>query len=255
MFGPSSVTWSVEREAALFLGAGHALLPQLAHPWIAAAIADRPHTMMDPIGRFHRTFSLMFTMVFGTLDQAGRGTRLHQRHAQITGALSTKGAGPFPHGTHYFANEVSALRWVWATLTETALLAHDLVLPPLSAGERERYYAESKLSAGLFGISHAALPSDWPAFMVYNERMWRSDILTVTPAACTIASQVLGDTLWPRIPPWYGRLTAGILPPPARDAFGLRYGLAEHVAAERALRWIQRISFAARASALRWTLL
>ena len=77
--------------------------------------------------------------------------------------------------------------------------------------------------------------------MVYNERMWRSDILTVTPAACTIASQVLGDTLWPRIPPWYGRLTAGILPPPARDAFGLRYGLAEHVAAERALRWIRRI--------------
>ena len=74
LFGPSSVTWSVEREAALFLGAGRALLLQLAHPWIAAAIADRPHTMMDPIGRFHRTFSIMFTMVFGTLDQAGRGT-------------------------------------------------------------------------------------------------------------------------------------------------------------------------------------
>ena len=33
VFGPASLTWRVDREAAVFLGAGRALLLQLAHPW------------------------------------------------------------------------------------------------------------------------------------------------------------------------------------------------------------------------------
>ena len=40
IFGPASVTWRIDREAVLFLGAGRALLLQLAHPWVAAAIAE-----------------------------------------------------------------------------------------------------------------------------------------------------------------------------------------------------------------------
>ena len=70
VFGPASMTWRVHREAAIFLGAGRALLLQLAHPWVAAAIAEHSRTLADPIGRFHRTFNITFTLVFGTLDQA-----------------------------------------------------------------------------------------------------------------------------------------------------------------------------------------
>ncbi len=33
VFGPASLTWRVDREAAVFFGAGRALLLQLAHPW------------------------------------------------------------------------------------------------------------------------------------------------------------------------------------------------------------------------------
>ena len=39
----------------------------------------------------------------------------------------------------YGANDVAALRWVHATLIDTALVAYQLVYPPLSAEERERY--------------------------------------------------------------------------------------------------------------------
>lgn len=70
IYGPISLTWRVNREAAVFLGAGRALLLQLAHPWVAAAIADQPHVFADPVGRVHRTFGVMFTMTFGTLDEA-----------------------------------------------------------------------------------------------------------------------------------------------------------------------------------------
>ena len=39
LFGPHSALWRVNREAALFLGSGRALLLQLAHPWVGTAIA------------------------------------------------------------------------------------------------------------------------------------------------------------------------------------------------------------------------
>ena len=57
VFGPASLTWRVDREAAVFLGAGRALLLQLAHPWVAAAIAEHSRTFADPVARFHRTFN------------------------------------------------------------------------------------------------------------------------------------------------------------------------------------------------------
>jgi hypothetical protein len=55
IFGPRSLTWQIDREAAVFLGAGRALLLQLAHPWVAAAIEQHSHAFADPVGRFHRT--------------------------------------------------------------------------------------------------------------------------------------------------------------------------------------------------------
>jgi uncharacterized protein (DUF2236 family) len=73
------VTWRIDREAAIFLGAGRALLLQLAHPWIAAAIDPHSRTFADPIGRFHRTFGVVFTMVFGDLDESLSAARqLHR---------------------------------------------------------------------------------------------------------------------------------------------------------------------------------
>ena len=161
IFGPASVTWRIDREAVIFLGAGRALLLQLAHPWVAAAIAEHSRTLADPVGRFHRTFELMFTMVFGSRDGAlAAARRLHRRHAMISGVLP-EAVGPFPSGSPYSADDLAAQRWVHATLVETAAMAHDLVLPPLATDERERYWAESRLFAGLFGLKSADLPADW----------------------------------------------------------------------------------------------
>jgi hypothetical protein len=70
VFGPGSMFWRINREAIVFLGAGRALLLQLAHPWVAAAITEHSRAGDDPIGRFHRTFGVVYTMVFGSLEQA-----------------------------------------------------------------------------------------------------------------------------------------------------------------------------------------
>jgi uncharacterized protein (DUF2236 family) len=236
IFGPNSVIWRIDREAAVFLGAGRALLLQLAHPWVAAAIAQHSRSLADPIGRFHRTFSIVFTMVFGTTGQAlAAARRLHRRHTAISGTLG-ENAGAFAAGSPYSANDVAALRWVHATLTDTALLVYQLVNPPLPARDRERYYADARVFAALFGIPQSALPQSWTDFAGYVDEMFSSDTLAVGSAARSIAAELFsGAGIHLRAPFWYRALTASLLAPRLREAFGLPYGPSELRSVERAL--------------------
>lgn len=183
----------------------------------------------------------MFSMVFGTLDQAlSAARRLHQRHARIQGVLPT-GIGPFTQGSHYCANEVSALCWVHATLMDTALATHQIVFPGTTEHERAQYYSESKVLAGLFGIPQDRLPQTWSAFAEYMATMSSSNTRTVGTDAHLLAEQVLNNgVVWLRAPGWYRAITARLLPPQLRDAFGLAYGTTEQHAAERAIDWIRR---------------
>jgi uncharacterized protein (DUF2236 family) len=242
IFGPHSLTWRIDREAVIFLGAGRALLLQLAHPWVSAAITEHSETLVDPIGRFHRTFNMMFTMVFGTLDQAlVAARRLHRRHAAIVGALPAA-VGPFAQGSPYAANEICALRWVYATLIDTALTARALVFPALTSDELERYYAECRLFAALFGIPQSCLPMKWDGFVAYNEATLDSEVLSVSDEARAIAGHLLrGTKLWLRPPAWYRAVTARMLPPRLREAFGLHYGQAEDRLAETAIMRLRRV--------------
>jgi uncharacterized protein (DUF2236 family) len=242
VFGPDSVTWRIDREAAVFLGAGRALLLQLAHPWVAAAIAEHSTTFVDPIGRFHRTFDVVFAMVFGSLDRALLSARqLHRRHSMIVGEMPET-AGPFAAGSRYSANDIPSLRWVHATLVESALMAHDLVLPPLSTEERECYWAESRTYGAMFGLADDDLPADWAGFAAYTTEMMQSETLTVSPAAREIAAQILGGARpWLRPPRWYRAHTAKMLPERLRAGFALALDERDVRSADRVLQWLRRV--------------
>jgi uncharacterized protein (DUF2236 family) len=237
IFGPDSVTWKINRESALFLGAGRAAILQLAHPWVATALQQHSSLLARPIARFHNTFRIVFTMVFGTLDQALRAARhLHALHAGIRGEM-TEEVGVYKRSSHYEASEIGALRWVFATLVESAVLAYECALPPLAPQEREAYYAESKILAGLFGIPASALPADWDAFATCIRTMAASDSLGVSSVARSMAHNLLsGAGSWIHPPRWYRALTAMWLPERFRTEFGLDFDAADRRAAERALR-------------------
>jgi uncharacterized protein (DUF2236 family) len=241
IFGPESMTWQINREAVIFLAAGRALLLQLAHPWIAQAVADHSRALSEPISRFHRTFKTVFALVFGTVDQAFSAARnLHRRHSRVIGVLPTT-IGPFKAGSPYCANNISALRWVYATLIDSALVAHDLVLPELTDEQRARHYAESFNFAGMFGIRRTLLPADYAGLIAYTEAMCDSDILTVSDSARRLGIQIFaGGRSWLRVPASYRAITAGLLPERVRRDFGFSYGDAERRSAERALELIRR---------------
>ena len=241
IFGPDSISWRVNREAGLFLAAGYATLLQVAHPWVAAAIAEHSKTLHDPIGRFHQTFRVMFTLSFGPVEQAIATARhMHCKHQNIRGTMPET-VGAFAEGSRYEANEVHALLWVYATLIDTSVRAYDLILPPLTPAERKQYYAESRMSASFFGIPPEAWPANWQGFVEYMQAMYCSDTLAVNAVARHLAHQVLtGADSWLRIPSWYRSLTAHLLPPRLREEFGLAYGEREKRSAERALSWMRR---------------
>lgn len=242
LFGPASLAWRVNREAAVFLGAGRAALLQLAHPWVMAALAEHSNLLQKPIARFHNTFRIVFTMVFGSLDQAMAAARhLYALHTGIRGELK-EDAGRWLRGAHYEANEIGALRWVFATLVESAVLSYECAVGPLSAADREQYYAESCTLAGLFGLPASALPASWEEFREYVRQMSESDELAVTGTARMYAKKLLtGAGSWIRPPHWYGALTAAWLPPRLRIEFFPDFGPDEERTAQSVVRWLPRI--------------
>ena len=242
IYGPDSMSWRINRESALFVGAGRAALLQLAHPWVAAALRQHSSLLNRPIARFHNTFRIVFTMVFGSLHQAlAAAQSLYSRHTRITGQLA-EDTGAWRRGDHYQANEAGALLWVYATLVESAVIACEAVHGPIALDDRERYYAETNTLAALFGIPGSALPPTWSAFSAYIQAMNASDLLGATADARRMARNLLaGAGSWIRSPGWYSALTASWLPQRFREEFALSFGPAEQRAAERAAKRLSAI--------------
>jgi uncharacterized protein (DUF2236 family) len=225
------------------LGSGRALLLQIAHPWVTQGVDDHSRTREDPIGRARRTFTNVLSITFGSLEQAlTAARRVHARHERVRGAMSYD-AGAFGSGSQYAANEMNALLWVHATLWETAMRMYELLIEPVSAADKERYYQESKLFAYLFGIDDAHLPVDWSAFIAYNERMWTSDQLFVTPAARELV-RFLFKPLAPglgSVMRWMEAVTAVTLPLRLANDFGLAVTPEVQERADRGIARLRRL--------------
>ena len=224
ILGPRSIAWQLGGDLAMFLGGGRAALLQLAHPFVAYAIAQHSHTRADVAGRFRRTFRSVFAMVFGDLDDAfAAARRVHAVHSAIHGAIPAA-IGGWPAGAPYHANDVEALRWVHATLVDTTLVVRELLDGPLPAAVRDGYVIEMNRFAALFGIPEPLRPASHAAHTAYLDAMLASDRLAVAPCARAMARFLVGRDRDHQPP--LGRIaeavTALLLPPELATQFALR---------------------------------
>ena len=246
LYGPDSHVWRINREAVIFLGGGRAALLQLAHPVVAQAVSDHSTTRTDPIGRFQRTFEIVFAMVYGDLDSAcAAARRVRAIHERILGVLPAR-VGAYAEGTPYAANLPDALLWVHATLWDTSIQVYELVMGELPLDVKAAYYEETKRFARLFGVPEDILPATWTDFQRYCQGMYGSPQLTVGAPAAEMGRFLL-DPSRTRLGPawsWYGMMTAGLLPERLRQAYGLDYGALERrmfdgsIAALRTTWWL-----------------
>ncbi len=223
-FFPQSTIWQVDRELALLLGGGRALLMQLAHPKVAAGVSQHSNFRDDPLGRLYRTMSAMWSIVFDQVAQARTALeRVSNVHERVHGTVPP--GEPSHGGMAYDAFEQDLLLWVHATLIDSAMSAYELLVKPLPAKERSRYYEDSKKLAQLFEIDDAHVPPSLPEFNAYMKTMLAGPAIAVGPTAKALAR----DILYPR--PWFLRpggplfrlITAGLLPQRLRQDYEIRW--------------------------------
>jgi uncharacterized protein (DUF2236 family) len=216
LFPPGTVARRVNAETALLLGGGRALLLQLAHPMVAAGVADHSDFRRDSFGRLANTLDLTLTVAFGDEDQRRAAlARVADTHRRVTGM---RGDRP------YRALDPELLLWVHATLVDSALVTHERFVGSIGPVARDRYHKEMKRQAVAFGVPKDRVPGSFEGFRGYMDGM--VETLGVTDEARALCRGVLRppspSVLRPLIEVMRF-LTVGLLPDRVRAGYGLTW--------------------------------
>jgi uncharacterized protein (DUF2236 family) len=192
------------------LGAGRALLLQVAHPKVAQGVADHSDLRHRPLDRLLGTLDFLTIVAFGTEEEAERmGRTIRRVHERIT-------------GPGYSGNDPDLQVWVNATLIDAALYVYEHVLGRPSGDLAADYIDQARHVADVLGCPPGAQPADLAAFRRYMDEMISSMEVTDT------GREVMRAVLWsPRLrwmapALWAGRfVTTGLLPEPIREQYGL----------------------------------
>jgi uncharacterized protein (DUF2236 family) len=223
MFGPASEAWRLDREAMLLLGAGpRALLLQIAHPAVAAGVAEHSDFRADPWRRLDGTLRSYLRIIYGSTAAARTEIRrLNGLHRTIT-------------GQGYDARDPALSLWVHATLVDSTVVANDAWAGPVSRDRAARFYDETKPIARAFGVPETLLPGDLAAFEAYlAEQLGPGGPVRVGATARDLAQSILHPPLpgvlgripvQPRLYDWTLWPSLGLLPDSIRAAYGFRWG-------------------------------
>jgi uncharacterized protein (DUF2236 family) len=215
-----------------------ALILQVAHPVVGAAVMDHSTFPAAPWSRLFRTLMSVDRLVFAP-DPIARSEsqRLRQLHARIRGVDET--------GRAYRALDPEAYAWVHLTLVRLFSDVQRTFGPPLTADEHEQLYAEWGQIGRLLGVEDAEVPSDWAAFLHYFDDMVEGRLegnRAVEAVLNGVAHPEKPFALVPGIAwrPVAGRaggasllFTVGTLPPVLRERLGLSWTAKNEVSLER----------------------
>jgi uncharacterized protein (DUF2236 family) len=217
--------WRINREAVL-LGAGPvSLLLQVAHPLIAAGVAQHSDFRTDPFGRLRRTLMTTMDLVFGDGPTAERAIRrLNGVHAGVRGAAGEEVAR-LTGAARYRALDPELLLWVQATLIVTSVEAYRRWVGPLTDAEADAFWQEARSVGIRMGIPLRVSPADWSALLGYWDRLLAPDgPIQVTAEARAMAPMLVRPPL-PLAPGWavdaLGLPGLALLPPRVREAYGI----------------------------------
>jgi len=220
-YGPESLMWEPIRHSVILLGGGRAALMQLAHPAVAHAIRDHSVVHEDMLGRFIRTMTSAYTIIFGSVDQVQAvSERVFGIHADISGNLDDV---PGQEMRRYHALDPEAVFWVGATLFDTAVMVYERMVRPLEVAERDRLVQEASRFWAAFGLAPESCPTTWKDLRGYVERRVESLAPLVGNTARDQAARLFKPSA-PFVGPIFEQLrliTAEMLPASLRRALGM----------------------------------
>jgi uncharacterized protein (DUF2236 family) len=218
-FSPDGSARRIGRELALLLGGGRALLLQVAHPLVAAGVAEHSDYRENPWKRLEGTMNAVWAVVFGSRAQADRAAaRVRAMHSRVQGRTGD--------GVAYSALDPELLLWVHATLVDTALLVYEQWVRPLDTGAQAAYYEEMKVAARMFGTPDDVMPATFADFRSYMQEMLDGSTIAAGDTAREIAAAVMHPPLPLPLRPAMelaNLITAGLMPERLRREYGLSW--------------------------------
>ncbi len=220
----------------MLAGGGTALLLQVAHPAVGAAVGEFSTYRERPWHRLHKTMELVFGgIVFDIGDRHEQGYRIHALHNKLEGVDM--------RGRRYHAQEPDGFFWVLATLIQVGHDMAQLVGPPIRPQERPRLYDEWREVGRILGLEDRHMPPDHVAF----GRYWTEMLADGLDRNSTV-DEVLETVARPAAPPglpvpellWrltagavggraLGTLSLGLLPTEIRDRWQLPWSRAREL--------------------------
>lgn len=231
--GPGSMIWQKGNDPRVMAGAGYALLLQVAHPTVGAAVKLQSEYKHHPYARLFRSIDYLLIMSFGGPEAAYKTARsLREIHRDIRGTT--------PDGRRYNAFEPEAWAWVHATLGEAAIVTIQEFGCRMNEAETRQYYAEWRAMGAVLGIGREDVARSWADYREYFRSMVQDrleDNDTVQEVIEVMRSEVrppfsfLPPGLWKRawrpVGETYWLVTAGLMPPELRHKLGIRWGRAQ----------------------------
>ena len=207
------------------LGGPCALLMQAAHPLVAAGIVDHSRYGEDPWRRLARTMAALYTIVFGSREQADRmGAATRAAHRRVAGRRGER---------RYSAADPDLQLWVHSTLVDTGLSMYETYVGRIQPAVAEEFYAQMKVVASIFGVPAEVHPETLSAFRAYQREMIESGEVRVGEDARAVARTVLAPPVPLPLRPALRALaaqSAGLLQPELREQYGVRWTRADRLA-------------------------
>jgi uncharacterized protein (DUF2236 family) len=249
------ITWTIAGERVALLAWPRAILLQLAHPLVAAGVAQHSGFRAAPFERLRSTVSSMRQLTFGSDDDAAATVRrILSIHDRVNGALRET-TGSYAAETRYSAHDPALLLWVHATLLDSHVRILEPILGVFTADERDRYCRETAPFAEILGADPVAVPRTWPQLQDYITAQIESGVVAVGADARTLAPYILrprfGSMLWP-LRNAMQLVTIGSLPPAMRDGYGFRWDSERERRQQRALANLHRLRAIAPDGVARW---
>ena len=215
-------------EAMLLLGAGSAVMYQLARKEVGLGVIEHSSTLDRPFDRLRTTLTYVYVMTLGTSDERRAvAAMVDRRHVPV------RSAG------RYSAFDPELQLWVAATLARTGESLHERVFGRMDPATRERVYRES----WVLGTALQVPPEMWPPTRADFEDYWRASLagLAPHPAIQAYARRLLSTGAAPvaarPLQPLQSLVTRGNLDAQTREVLALPWSAQDQVRYDRFWRW------------------
>lgn len=205
----------------MLLGAGAAILDQLAMRPVGVGVAEHSTTLERPLDRLRATLTYVYVLALGTPEEQ-----------RVVADMVNRAHRPVQSPGRYSAFDPDLQLWVAATLAHEGSRIHAQVFGPMDPASQERLHRES----AVYGTVLQVPPEAWPADVASFQTYWQAALqrLEPDPAVQAFARRLLSTRGQPPVVrillPLQSLMARGGVAPEVREVLALPWSRTDQYA-------------------------